>query len=88
MRVHPSTRFHLSLILFSPALLVAPGRLPAQTHVQNAFVPGEIWSDSKGKPINAHGGGMLYYRKTYYWYGENKVGQSSGSDEQSGRKED
>ncbi|MGI4792460.1 MAG: glycoside hydrolase family 43 protein [Janthinobacterium lividum] len=36
------------------------------------FIPGNIWQDTDGKPIQAHGGGLLYDRGTYYWYGENK----------------
>jgi hypothetical protein len=36
------------------------------------FRPGEIWNDSGGKPIQAHGGGVLYDGGTYYWFGENK----------------
>ena len=64
--------FFLSLIV----PVAAPGQFPAQAHLQNSFVPGQIWADTKGKPINAHGGGMLCYGKTYYWYGENKVGRS------------
>src|SRR6267142_2593311 len=43
---------------------------------QLAFAPGEIWLDTKGRPINAHGGGMLIHKRTYYWYGENKDGRS------------
>jgi hypothetical protein len=34
--------------------------------------PGEIWMDDGGKPINAHGGGILYDHGVYYWYGEDK----------------
>lgn len=34
--------------------------------------PGNQWKDTDGIPIQAHGGGMLYYQDTYYWYGENK----------------
>ncbi len=33
---------------------------------------GELWYDTDGKMINAHGGGILYYHKKYYWYGEVK----------------
>jgi hypothetical protein len=40
------------------------------------FVPGETWMDSDGKPINAHGGGILYYQGVYYWYGEFKTGKT------------
>lgn len=34
------------------------------------FHPGAVWKDTDGNVINAHGGGVLYRNKTYYWYGE------------------
>ncbi len=37
---------------------------------------GELWHDTDGNPIQAHGGGMLDLNNTYYWYGENKAGKS------------
>lgn len=40
------------------------------------FRPGEVWLDSAGQAINAHGGGMLFHEGTYYWYGENKEGRT------------
>jgi hypothetical protein len=40
------------------------------------FRPGEVWLDAAGQPINAHGGGMLFHKGTYYWYGENKAGRT------------
>ena len=43
---------------------------------KTAFEPGKIWNDTEGNPINAHGGGILYYNGTYYWYGEIKKGKS------------
>jgi hypothetical protein len=49
---------------------------PSSVQTRKVFVPGEIWMDTKGKPINAHGGGMFYRRGTYYWYGEDKAGHS------------
>jgi len=36
--------------------------------------PGGIWTDTDSEPINAHGGGILYYGNTYYFYGEIKKG--------------
>lgn len=42
-----------------------------------AFKPGEVWKDVNGNPINAHGGGLLFYNGTYYWYGEIKKGKTS-----------
>ena len=38
-----------------------------------AFHPGQIWPDTEGTHINAHGGGILYYNNTYYWFGEHKT---------------
>jgi hypothetical protein len=32
------------------------------------------WSDNK--PINAHGGGVLFHEGVYYWYGEAKSGKT------------
>jgi hypothetical protein len=40
------------------------------------FTPGEIWLDTAGEPINAHGGGILYHQGVYYWYGELKEGRT------------
>lgn len=39
-------------------------------------MPGEVWNDTSGKPINAHGGGILFHKGTYYWYGELKEGRT------------
>lgn len=38
----------------------------------NAFHPGEVWLDTDGKRIHAHGGSVMFIDGTYYWYGENK----------------
>lgn len=35
-----------------------------------AFMLGEVWLDTEGNPIDAHGGGVLQHRGVYYWYGE------------------
>ena len=44
---------------------------------QTDFVPGEVWKDTEGNAINAHGGGILFYDGTYYWYGEYKKGETA-----------
>jgi hypothetical protein len=41
--------------------------------------PGERWPDDKGVHINAHGGGILIYNNTYYWFGEHKTEGKSGN---------
>jgi beta-xylosidase len=35
-----------------------------------SFKPGEVWTDTDGNRIEAHGGGMFYENGTYYWFGE------------------
>lgn len=40
------------------------------------LVSGEIWLDTSGNPVNAHGGGILYHDGKYYWYGEYKKGKT------------
>lgn len=42
--------------------------------LKTSFIPGKEWLDTDGNLIQAHGGGMLYYEDTYYWFGENKDG--------------
>jgi len=34
---------------------------------------GEVWPDTEGKHINAHGGGILLHKGTYYWFGESRL---------------
>lgn len=38
----------------------------------NAIVPGERWLDNRGLPIQAHGGGILHWKDSYYWVGEDR----------------
>ena len=69
-------------IFWSMTLIVAClfGAATAQAQKQvttnNAIVPGEVWNDTDGNSINAHGGGILYHEGTYYWYGEYKKGKT------------
>ena len=44
---------------------------------RNNFIkPGQVWPDNGGKHINAHGGGILFYNDTYYWFGEYRLPRS------------
>ncbi len=43
--------------------------VPLRSYAQ---VNGELWPDTKGKHINAHGGNIIKYKGTFYWYGENR----------------
>ena len=40
--------------------------------MKTSFTPGQIWKDTDGIPIQAHGGCILFDNDTYYWFGENK----------------
>lgn len=42
------------------------------TATLNSFKPGEVWLDTTGKPIQAHGASLIELDGRYYWYGENK----------------
>ena len=34
--------------------------------------PGQVWLDTNGNRIQAHGGSLMALGGRYYWYGENK----------------
>ena len=38
-----------------------------------AIRPGEIWPDDRGRHVQAHGGGIIKIKNTYYWYGEERA---------------
>ena len=66
----------LALCLFCGAGAVSTAETPVR---HTSFKPGEIWTDNNGVHINAHGGGILYDKGTYYWYGEHKVEGDAGN---------
>jgi Glycosyl hydrolases family 43 len=37
------------------------------------FRPGEVWRDTDGQPVQAHGGGILVHGNIFYWYGEDRT---------------
>ncbi|RYG50439.1 MAG: beta-glucanase, partial [Chitinophagaceae bacterium] len=38
----------------------------------SSFLPGQVWADTKGEVINAHGGGVIFDKGKYYWFGEKR----------------
>jgi len=42
-------------------------------NLNHSFKPGQVWPDNEGKHINAHGGGIIFYNDTYYWFGEYRL---------------
>lgn len=41
--------------------------------VSQQVLPGEVWRDNRGQEIQAHGGGILHWKDTYYWVGEDRT---------------
>ncbi len=39
---------------------------------EKAIASGKVWRDTDGNVINAHGGGVLFHKGTYYWFGEHR----------------
>ena len=64
---------HLCSLLF--LLLLA---LPLSGK-ERTIKPGVLWPDAAGNHINAHGGGVLFYKGYYYWYGEHKAEHTSAA---------
>ena len=65
-----------SLLVGSAILLACAAATCTHAETGRSFVPGEVWKDTGGKPINAHGGGILFHEGAYYWYGELKEGRT------------
>ncbi|MBD9093235.1 MAG: beta-glucanase, partial [Bacteroides oleiciplenus] len=39
---------------------------------KKSIASGEVWKDTDGNVINAHGGGILFNNGKYYWFGEHR----------------
>jgi hypothetical protein len=56
---------------------LATGGLPSSAGPTEPLVNGIQWADTSGKPIQAHGGGMIKVADYYYWFGENRNANGS-----------
>ncbi len=68
------------MLSLAPLLLLLSGQPVAPAASAASFEPGAVWLDTAGKPIQAHGGGVLFDKGTYYWFGENKDAPNTSSD--------
>jgi hypothetical protein len=59
----------MKILLAIACLLCSATVLFAQ---RNTIQPGQLWPDQNGNHIQAHGGGIIKIKKTYYWYGEER----------------
>ena len=67
--------FLLTLLLAAALCSVVAAAVAAGA---GSFRPGELWPDSNGVHINAHGGGVLYHDGVYYWFGESRERGTKG----------
>ena len=64
-----------TLLFTTPAVFAVNEDTSKKTAV-TAIKPGAVWPDTDGRAINAHGGGILHHKGTYYWFGEIKQGKT------------
>ena len=57
--------------LLAGCVLVAAAFAAAQKK-SDLIKPGEVWVDDRGQQIQAHGGGIIRSKGTYYWFGEDR----------------
>lgn len=56
-----------------PSQYVYVAAVPEHPVTYHSVRPGQVWCDTDGKPIQAHGFQICEIDGTYYWYGENKA---------------
>lgn len=64
-----------AVVFISLVSSLAPAGLFAAPQLNE---PGALWTDDRGWPINAHGGGLYERNGTYWWYGEHKIYGKAG----------
>lgn len=64
------------LLPLAAAMLMPLAAQSAAKTDAGVITNGEVWLDTDGNPINAHGAGMLYHNGRYYLYGEYKKGET------------
>jgi hypothetical protein len=71
--------FLVALAAGLAALVVPVFRPTAAQAATSAFTPGAAWTDSSGNPLQLHGLGIIKVGATWYGFGEDKTGESSGN---------
>ncbi|SEA06850.1 Rhamnogalacturonyl hydrolase YesR [Segatella bryantii] len=66
-------KIYMVFALLSCMMMSVQAKTDGQIH------PGAIWQDNRGIHINAHGGGVMQYNGTYYWFGEHKAENTSSA---------
>jgi hypothetical protein len=68
-----------SLRLFFVSLVYMAGLAMTPASPQN-IVSGVAWNDQNGMNVQGHGGNIIKVGSTYYWFGENKIGENAQHD--------
>lgn len=78
MKILFRLNWHLALLLLGcwASACAQTAVNPSKTKV---FTPAALWPDDKGVHINAHGGGLLFNKGKYYWFGEHKIAGGAGN---------
>ena len=55
-------------------ILVLPfvSALPFVLQAAPTITPGAVWPDDRGQHVQAHGGGVVQFGNTWYWFGEDR----------------
>ena len=61
----------IAIIVLTLTSVVGQG-LAQELVARGRFIPGEVWPDTSGDSIQAHGGAVIFRDGTYYWYGEDR----------------
>jgi hypothetical protein len=54
-------------------VLTAVLAVTAARSATKQILPGGVWLDNRGQQIQAHGGGIMLWKGTYYWVGEDRT---------------
>lgn len=81
---HVAVGSFFSAAMFLFILTVGCQNPETEKKYNNSFKPGQIWPDNDSIHINAHGGGILFFNDTYYWFGEHKTSGRLGNTAQVG----
>jgi len=65
--------------LMGPGFWLGAGMFCLTAWAGPEFRPGDVWLDTNGAPIQAHGGGVLACSNVYYWYGEDRTPGGHGA---------
>ena len=60
------------LVLGTVCFVMLASRTALAQDSGNAIRPGKPWLDNQGKLIQAHGGGIIQFKRIFYWFGEDR----------------